>query len=277
MSQPAVYGVIGNPIKHSLSPKIHQLWYEMYGLHATYHALELASYTAEKDIQALARMGYEGLNITLPHKVAAFDASTTLSEPALKIGAVNTLKSVDENDDRLWYGDNTDWSGFLWALYQVCSVIPEKALILGAGGAARGVSYALRQKGVTLDILNRTVEKAESLCENLDLKVGTVSSLESLPELSDEHSLIINTVSLGHTGGSLDLPKTDEGVFFDISYGPAADETLENVSKSGWTGVDGLPMLVGQAADSFKLWFGIDPDRKAALNLIYSLIGTKRT
>lgn len=266
MSQPSLYAVIGHPVSHSLSPCIHGFWYDQQGLNAIYGALDLVSSTASEDIRALARAGYSGLNVTLPHKMAAFEAASDMTKAARTIGAINTLTNTGlETDDRGWFGENTDWTGFLWSLDRVVPQLPEGAVLIGAGGAARAVAYALKTRGLSLTLLNRTEDKAKQLSDELDLDVSRVTNLDHIPEVCKGADLVINTVSLGHTGGRLTLPETANGVFVDISYGKAASPTLQAARQAGWQTEDGLPMLIGQAADAFQLWFGTEPDREAAL------------
>ena len=272
MSQPALYGVVGHPVKHSLSPRIHSFWYDQLELNARYNALDLVEDQAKQDIQALCRAGYSGLNITLPHKMAAFEAATELSEAAKKIGAVNTV--IANPKTREWSADNTDWTGFLWSLDRLGKNIPEKAVLIGAGGAARAVAYALNSRGIQLTILNRTVSKAEELAKELSLNVSRVTSLDDLENEANHADLVINTISSGHTGGSLSLPATRSALFIDISYGEAAERTLGPARENGWATEDGLPMLIGQAADAFKLWFNLEPDREAALTAVRNWTGT---
>ncbi len=265
MAHPELFSVVGHPVTHSLSPVIHRFWYQAAGLNAAYHALDLQSDTPVADLKALARAGFKGLNVTLPHKLSALEAASEMSDAARLIGAANTLLLKGEGPQKTWYADNTDWTGFLWSLDRVCETLPESAVLIGAGGAARGVAYALSQRGVKLTILNRTLEKAEVLIKDLNLSDADIGSLDEINRVCAGHTLVINTVSLGHTGQSISLPPTQNGVFLDISYGQAASETLRLVQESGWKTEDGLPMLIGQAADAFHLWFGLEPDREAAL------------
>ncbi len=266
MAQPALYGVVGHPVTHSLSPRIHAFWYEQLGTHAIYSALDMIEGSARDDIQALARAGFSGLNVTLPHKISAFEACSELSDAASKIGAVNTLIRKDVDQSRIWLGDNTDWTGFLWSLDRVLTQPVKNVVLIGAGGAARAVAFALKSRGMQITLLNRTVEKAKTLAEELDLDITDLTDLQNLSERCASAPLVVNTISLGHSGGKLSLPETQSGVFIDISYGVAADATLKTASENGWTTEDGLPMLIGQAADAFKLWFGVDPDRESALD-----------
>lgn len=267
MTETRLFGVVGHPVRHSLSPAIHAFWYNQLGLKAAYQALDLVSDTAVKDIRSLARFGYSGLNVTLPHKLSAFEAASDMSAAARTIGAINTLASRSDGDDhRHWFGENTDWTGFLWSLDRVMDVLPSHAVLIGAGGAARAVAYALNTRALALTLINRTEDKARELASDLSLNVSRVTGLTDLTEVCTGADLVINTVSLGHSGGHLELPTTVSGTFLDISYGNAAEATLDSAKNAGWQVEDGLPMLIGQAADAFKLWFGVDPDREAALS-----------
>ena len=263
---PALYAVVGHPVKHSLSPRIHTYWYNQLGLNASYQVLDLVSDHASADISALARAGFSGLNITLPHKLSALEASTRATDDARKIGAANTLvMREDDPGKRVWKAFNTDWTGFLWSLDRLCPHLPETAVLIGAGGAARGVAFALKKRGLKLTLLNRTPKSAESMADELGLYVSSIDGLDNLNAACKNQTLVINTISMGHDGGSLSLPSSDAGTFMDISYGEAARPTLESAQMAGWQTGDGLPMLIGQAADAFKLWFGVEPDREAAL------------
>lgn len=266
MTETRLFGVVGHPVSHSLSPAIHSFWYDQLGINAAYEALDLVSDRAAQDIRSLAHFGYSGLNVTLPHKLSAFEAASDMSSAASTIGAINTLVLRSDSDDhRFWFGENTDWTGCLWSLDRIMDVLPGHAVLIGAGGAARAVAYALKTRGLELTLINRTEDKAYELASDLNLNVSRVTGLTELIDICTDADLVINTVSLGHSGGHLDLPKTTDGVFLDISYAQAAHATLTSANASGWTTEDGLPMLIGQAADAFKLWFGIEPDRETAL------------
>jgi shikimate dehydrogenase len=271
MSQPLLFGVAGRPVTHSLSPRIHAFWYEQLGLNAVYTALDLSDACPEADLRALARAGYMGLNVTLPHKLEAVRASDRLSAAAEAIGAVNTLiRYEDGAGHRKWQGENTDWTGFLWSLDQVLPAIPKHAVLIGAGGAARAVAYGLNTRGISLTLVNRTVSKAEDMASELKLSVSRVTHIDDLAGEAGTADLVINTISLGHSGGQLDLPETGKGWLVDISYGAAARPTLSAAEAKGWQTQDGLPMLIGQAADAFRMWFGLDADRTSALKAVRS-------
>lgn len=273
-----LFGVVGNPVKHSISPKLHQFWYDQLELDARYVALEMAADSPVDDLRGLARSGFSGLNITLPYKTEALACAAEVSSNARKIGAANTLTRNDSVSGKaLWKAHNTDITGFLWSLDQFGPTETEEAVLIGAGGAARAVAAGLNERGYRLIILNRTIERAEEMVEDLKLIRARVFPLEALSDFAAESQLVVNTISLGHSGGSLDLPKNEGAAFVDISYGAAVEATLENARQAGWRVLDGLPMLVGQAADAFKLWFDIDPDRLAALKACREWTGTQET
>lgn len=275
MSSMKVFGVVGNPVKHSISPKIHEFWYEQTGVSARYVPLELSGSQAVEDLKSLARAGFSGLNITLPYKTDAVAASAIQHDAVLKIGAANTLTRFENaSGDQQWKSYNTDYSGFLWSLRNWMGDFPERALLIGAGGAAAGVAYALDQAGVKISLFNRTEAKAEQLKTQLGLKSADVFPLEALGDHASSADLVINTASLGHSGQILKLPANSSGYLMDISYGAAADPTLKAARKLGWTTMDGLPMLVGQAADAFRIWFDVEPDREACLAACRKWTGT---
>jgi shikimate dehydrogenase len=272
MSGKSLYGVVGNPIKHSISPRIHQLWYEKADIDAVYVPLEVKTDSAVEDLATLARVGFSGLNITLPYKTDALKASLRQSDAAVKIGAANTLTLNDSTSEiREWTAHNTDFTGFLWSLDRLKLPHTGRVLLIGSGGAARAVAYALALRGMKLTIVNRTTSNAEAMCEDLGLTNAEIAPFDGDISLAEDFDLVVNTISLGHQGGHIEMPETKSGVFIDISYGKAADNTLQKARTAGWVTEDGLPMLIGQAADAFKIWFGIEPDREAALQAMRSL------
>lgn len=275
MSEMKVFGVVGNPVKHSISPRIHTFWYEAHGINARYVPLELAGDQPLEDLQALARAGFSGLNITLPYKTQALAASAIKDKAAEKIGAANTLDVFQiKSGAKQWKSYNTDCSGFLWSLTNWIGELPDRALLIGAGGAAAGVAYALSTAGVGVDLVNRTEANAQKLIDDLDLPSAKTLPLDALSDIASGADLIINTASLGHSGQSITLPGTKTGYFMDISYGKAAEPSLTAAKTAGWKTLDGLPMLVGQAADAFKIWFDVDPDRQSCLNACREWTGT---
>jgi len=256
------YAVVGDPVAHSLSPPIHGAWIAAAALNAHYGRVHLQSENAVADIRAMTR-DYAGLNVTLPHKVAAANAAARVDPLAARIGAANTLV----NEGGQWAAYNTDIEGFETAVRDTgCVLGPNlNVILIGAGGAARAAVTSLHEAGAKITVLNRSVENADKLARDLASHAQT-GALEELTERAEAADLIVNSASLGHAGGSLPaLPAGKGRPFLDLSYGKAAAQTLQTAATSGWTPHDGLPMLVGQAAAAFRIWFGIFPDEAGAL------------
>jgi len=257
-----LFAVVGDPVSHSLSPLIHNRWIAEAGLDARYCALHLQSTNAAADIRALA-CEYSGLNVTLPHKIAALNAATASTPEARAIGAANTLALTDG----AWTAYNTDVAGFSDALVAALDGHRThlRVVMIGAGGAARAAVASLAASGARLAIVNRSLANAKMLAADLapGAETGDLTQLGSFAETAD---IVVNSASLGHAGGSLPaLPPGKGRPFLDLSYGKAAAQTLATAATSGWTPHDGLPMLVGQAAAAFRIWFGISPDEAGAL------------
>jgi shikimate dehydrogenase len=257
------YAVVGDPVAHSLSPLIHNAWLRDAGIDAHYDRIHLQSQDAAADIRAFAT-GYSGLNITLPHKMAALAASANASPEARAIGAANTLARDGASK---WFAHNTDVAGFEIALKMA---VGNKSgalsvVMIGAGGAARAAIASLAASGAQIAIVNRTEANAKRLAMDLapGARTGDLAQLAAFAEAAD---VIVNSASLGHAGDALPaLPAGKGRPFLDLSYGKAAAGTLSAAASSGWTPHDGLPMLVGQAAAAFGIWFGISPDEASAL------------
>lgn len=253
-----IYGVIGDPIAHSLSPLIHKGWMRDHGINGEYLALQVPAGELKEALETLAHRGLKGTNITLPHKIKALELSAWATPRAKTIGAVNTLWQAG---DGKWHGDNTDAPGFVAALTGILedSLRGQNVLVLGAGGAAKAVVYALDQEGATITIANRTPIKAKPLLDAYPKIKGPILPLEDINKKAAHFDIVINTTSLGHTGNSLPLPPGEGALLYDISYGKAADIVLHTAAANGWRVADGLSMLVYQGAFAFERWFGILP------------------
>lgn len=270
-----LYGVVGDPVAHSLSPLIHNRWIREAGIDAAYVALRLQSPDATADLRALARAGFAGLNVTLPHKVAALKSAANASSEARLVGAANTL-TRDSGAD--WTADNTDIEGFSLALAHALSGDPRgrRVVLIGAGGAARAAVYALGQLGAELAIVNRTKANAETLAKELAPQ-AEAAELAQLNTLAERADIVVNSASLGHAAASLpQLPAGRGRPFLDLSYGKAAKQALSAAKNAGWAPHDGLRMLVGQAAAAFKIWFDISPDVPGALSACEAIMAVRR-
>ena len=260
--EPARYAVVGDPVAHSLSPLIHNAWMVAAGLDAHYERVHLKSETVAADIRDMAR-AYSGINVTLPHKIAALEASANSSPEARVVGASNTLVRAGDG----WTAHNTDVAGFEMAMRAVAGeeLRNLRVLLIGAGGAARAVVVSLNRAGAQLTIANRSAVNAAALANELAPQAVT-AGLSEVDALSASADIIVNSASLGHAGASLPPLAPGKGrPFLDLSYGKTAAATLQAATSAGWAPHDGLTMLVGQAAAAFHLWFGVAPDQARAL------------
>ncbi|HEU4664958.1 MAG TPA: shikimate dehydrogenase [Dokdonella sp.] len=254
------YAVVGQPIAHSLSPRIHAAFGAQLGIALDYRAIEAGRDTFAAMLAAFARDGGRGANVTLPLKEDAAALCSALSERARRCGSVNTLI----RDDAGWHGDSTDGIGLLRDLARH-DLDPRgrRVLLLGAGGAARAAAFALVDAGVReLVVANRTATRAQSLVDAL----GAPARACAWDALRHEATfdLVVNATSAGHAGDAFAWPLAADSApaaCYDLSYGEAARPFLAAARGARARAVhDGLGMLVEQAAESFELWHGVRPD-----------------
>ncbi|MDR7124492.1 shikimate dehydrogenase [Pseudotabrizicola sp. 4114] len=257
-------GVIGHPIAHSRSPALHGYWLKRYGIRGHYVPLDIAPSDLPQMLEALPRMGFVGVNITIPHKEAILRIADVITDRAALIGAANTL--IFRKDGRI-QADNTDGSGFIANLRQNAphwNAAAGPAVVFGAGGAARAVVAALIEVGVPeIRIANRTRPRADALRSDFGAKL-VVSEWIQAANMLDGATTVINTTSLGMTGKSdfrvpLDGLRSD-AVVTDLVYTPLMTQFLIEAQARGCTVVDGLGMLLHQAAPGFERWFGRRPE-----------------
>lgn len=268
-----LYAVVGDPVSHSLSPLIHNRWMREAGVDAHYSAIHLQAEDAAPSLKLLAH-DYSGLNVTLPHKIAALAASEEASANARRVGAANTLV---RNDRGGWSAHNTDIEGFAEALQSAegTDLKGKPVVLIGAGGAARAAVLHLAKLGADLSIVNRSRENADALAKDLAPKART-AGLDQLGALASEAAVVVNSASLGHSGASLPvLPPGRGRPFLDMSYGKAAETVLNQARLAGWAPHDGLRMLVGQAAAAFHIWFGLVPDTDGALDACRAAVAAR--
>ena len=252
--------VIGNPIMHSKSPFIHQQFSRQTSIPHRYGRLLVELGEFETSVKKFFELGGKGANVTMPFKQEAFDFVDQLTERARCAGAVNTLKRL--NNGHI-LGDNTDGVGLVSDLHRQFHLSQNaKILILGAGGAARGVIQPLIACGYQLSISNRTQSKAETIIRQFE-NVGKIS-LHKETDHCEDYELIINATSSGVGGG---LPMLKESCLrpstfcYDMFYQQGKTAFIEWVTSRGVKeSADGLGMLVGQAAHAFQLWHGVMPD-----------------
>lgn len=264
---PSRFAVFGHPIAQSLSPRIHTAFGRQLGIALEYVAVDAEPAQFAAALSQLAARGGVGANVTLPLKEEAFALATTRSERAMRAGAVNTLVRREDG----WHGDNTDGAGLVRDLTERhgLDLRGRRALLLGAGGAARGVAPALLEAGVReMVIINRSPARADALADALGEPDRAYTRYwEDLRELGD-FELIVNATAAGReqTGAfSLPLSLVDSmTAAVDLNYGEVAIGFLAWARAAGCRDVvDGLGMLVEQAAEAFELWHGVRPQTDA--------------
>lgn len=272
-------GVVGWPISHSKSPRLHGYWLENLSIDGAYLPLAIDPVHFEETLRGLKNAGFQGVNVTVPHKEAALKFCDEVDPLARRIGAVNTI--VFKNGRS--FGSNTDAFGFIENLRQNSTHLDfgtAKVVVLGAGGAARGVIVALQDAGVSEVLLvNRTKSRSKALADDLstDLSSGQgsvqnwsqnrkiqVCEWEKRNEILSGADLLVNTTSLGMAGQpplELDLSALPlNAVVTDIVYAPLITPLLEMARSRGNQIVDGLGMLLHQARPGFQAWFGEKPE-----------------
>lgn len=264
------YAIIGHPVSHSNSPKLHTAAFKAAGIDGVYEAIDVEPADLKERIAELKRSGYGGLNVTIPHKEAVLELLDSVDGDAKAMGAVNT---VVNKDGELW-GFNTDAAGFgaLCAPFKA-SVDGGIVAVLGAGGAARAVLHVLSSRFAPKQILllNRTTERAERLAAAFSASPVPVipESLfqDGLQDVLDRCSAIVNTTSVGmkpYTDASPleDVKFRKDQVVLDLIYTPAETALLKAAGEAGAEVAGGLEMFLQQAAESFRLWTGKDVDMR---------------
>jgi shikimate dehydrogenase len=261
---PILAGVIGWPVAHSRSPRLHGAWLARHGINGEYRLLPVQPADLASALHALPAQGFAGANVTIPHKQAALALCDVLHPSAGRAKAVNTL----EFSAGKIIGSNTDGYGFI-ANLRAHGVDPARgpALILGAGGAARAVGAALQDAGASITFSNRTPDRSIALSK--DFSPATVLPWEQREGALKDFALLVNTTALGMAHQlplimSLDNAASDL-VVADIVYVPLHTALLKDAAARGLKTVDGLGMLLHQAAPGFRAWFGVQPEVDAEL------------
>jgi shikimate dehydrogenase len=265
----ALAGVMGWPVGHSLSPRLHGFWLRQYRIDGAYLPLAVEPQRLEEALRALPALGFRGANLTIPHKEPALAMVDRITPAARRIGAVNT---VIVGPDGL-QGDNTDGYGFMANL--AAGAPPWRAadgpaVLLGAGGAARAIAVALIDAGAPeVRLVNRTLARAETLASQLADTAQEHGARLAVRPWQDERalagaSLLVNTTSLGMTGQpplQVELARLPaDALVTDIVYSPLETGLLAAARARGHAVVDGLGMLLHQARPGFRAWFGVDPE-----------------
>lgn len=255
-----LFGVLGDPVSHSLSPVMHNAAFKAMGMDCEYHAFRVSPDNLSRALHGASALGFGGLNLTIPLKEKALDIVQP-DELANQIGAVNT---VDFKQGMAGY--NTDGIGAKMALSSAgIKITGKNVLLLGAGGAARAIAFQLAKDGASVTIANRTLDRAEALVKDV-IKIGKAeaSGYDDLKDLIHDSDILINSTSVGMypkisgTIATSDMMHKDLAVF-DIVYNPQNTMLLKEAKKAGATTIDGVKMLVFQGAESFRIWTGRKP------------------
>lgn len=282
-------GIFGYPISHTLSPAMHNAVIKALGLDMVFLPFEVKPSNLKEAINGIKSLGIIGVNITIPHKESVIRFLDAISEEARLVGAVNTIV----NKDRKLIGYNTDGSGYIASLKEELGFNPKskRIIIIGAGGAARGILAALAaQKPKSITVANRTLSRAVSLIKAFkgkfrDTRFEAIGIDDNMLKMSfNSVDLLVNTTSVGMKQSKAlkipleTLPKI--AIVSDIIYNPLETLLLKKAKKLGLTTHGGLGMLVHQGARSFKLWTGMDAPmnvmRKAALKALKMEVGSRR-
>lgn len=264
--------VMGWPVSHSLSPRLHGFWLRQYAIDGAYVPLAVRPADIVDALRALPLLGLAGANLTVPHKQAAMAAVSTCSETARRIGAINTI--VVGEDGRL-HGDNTDAFGFLAHLQtEVPRWQPARgpAVVVGSGGAARAVVHALLTAGVPeVRVAGRRAPRVQALVNDFRQGAAAVSWPERGHALNDA-TLLVNATTQGMAGQpplDLDLQGLPgDALVYDIVYQPLETPLLREAAARGYRTIDGLGMLLHQARPGFAAWFGVMPEVSPALQAV---------
>lgn len=273
-----LYGVIGDPIGHSMSPDMHNDAFGALHMEAYYHPFHIKSEELKTAVAGMKAIGLSGFNVTVPHKTAIMPLLDEIDLLAEAIGAVNTVV----RDENRFIGYNTDGEGFVRGLNEEygSSVLDKKIMIIGAGGAARAIYYTLSQQGAErVDIANRTPAKAEELKSRCPYPVKTaLLSLEQAEEQLGDYDIIIQTTSIGMSPKVSETPihvkniRSDAFVS-DIIYNPAETMIMKEAKKQGARVQNGMKMFAYQGALAFEKWTGILPDTDRMQKIVQNKLG----
>jgi shikimate dehydrogenase len=263
MNTAPIVAVLGYPIHHSKSPKMHGHWLNQAGVSGYYVPLEIHPDNFEDALKNMPKLGFRGANVTIPHKERALEIADFVSERAQRIGAANTL--YFDVDGKI-HADNTDGYGFITNLKKGASEWSAKegpALVLGAGGAARAILDALiTEETPIIYLINRTKERALDLASEFGNGIE-VLDWDNKNSVLAEVKTLINTTSLGMNGEGdlgLDFSQLSNAMTVtDIVYTPLGTDLLKHAKQRGCTCVDGLGMLIYQGVPGFSNWFGVNP------------------
>lgn len=254
--------VMGHPIAHSRSPMMHGYWLQRMGIEGSYEKLDIHPDEIDAFFAGYREAGWIGGNVTVPHKLAVIPHLVVVDDDATAMGAVNI---ITWRDGKL-VGGNTDALGFLGNIDELAPGWDQgakKAVVMGAGGAARAAIYGLRQRGLEVAVCNRTLAKADLMVEQFGSGVSA-HPREDIASLISDTDVLVNATSLGMVGQpplEIDLsPLKPTAVVYDVVYVPLKTELLKQAEQRGHRTVDGLGMLLHQGVEGFRRWFGQTPE-----------------
>lgn len=246
-----LYGILGHPVSHSLSPAMHNAGFEALGINAEYKQFDVPSNELEVFVRGFARSNLSGFSVTIPHKIAIIPFLDELDAISLKIGAMNTVVNRDGN----LLGTNTDGQGAIRALEKVMALDRKKILLVGYGGASLAIAHALAQKKVDVTVIGRSKEKAQLLADKYRF------SFDSLNNLYEYHpDVIIQSTSVGMLENISLIPTSclsSKMIVFDVVYTPLRTKLIQDALNAGCTVITGDKMLLYQAVEQFELWTGV--------------------
>ncbi len=246
------YGIIGNPVNHSLSPAMHNAAFAELGENRIYLPFHVEDIRAA--LQGVRSLQIQGVSVTIPHKEGVIEHLDIIDPIATKIGAVNTIKRVEQNGTILLCGYNTDWLGAVKPLKKVMELAGAKVVLLGAGGSARAIGFGLLEEGAKLELCSRTESRGRKLADDLSCKW---LSLEQIDTIAGD--VLINATSVGMHPNDHQSPAPAHilsrfKVVMDIVYAPLNTQLLQVAEQAGCTTINGLEMLLYQGIAQFELW-----------------------
>ena len=256
---PEIFGIIGDPVEHSLSPVMHNAVFKKLGLDYVYLSFRVKKGEVKKAIEGAKALGFKGLNVTIPHKEDAFKHVVPMDD-ARYIEAVNTIHFSEKGV----LGYNTDGAGAVKAMeMHDVRIKGTRFLLAGAGGAAKAVGYAIAKAGGIVIVTNRTASRGAELASYLrNFGDAIFYPVEKISELKGKIDVIINATPVGMDGKGIPVPKSlieRDIVVFDMVYSPKVTPLLKIAREEGCRIVHGIDMLVHQGAEALKIWLGISP------------------
>jgi len=264
-----VYGIVGNPVHHSLSPEMHNACFRALNMNCIYVPLPTAN--IDDGVAGLKALGFKGVSVTIPYKQDVLPLVDVIDPVAARIGAVNTLVigGAEDHGAKKVYGYNTDWVGANRALAEKITLAGSRVLLAGAGGAAKAIGYGLIEAGAEVMLTNRTEEKGRQLAGQLGC---TFVAPERLAQMHAD--VLVNATSVGMVPDTDKIPVPAEllggfNVVMDIVYAPLETRLLREAKTAGCAVIDGLAMLLYQGAEQFRLWTGQEAPLEVMRRVLY--------